>query len=204
MGEKKLTYQTRTDRLFALVAAGDEAALRNLYHLCAPRLQAFAARMLADEESARDVIQDTFVKVWEKRCEIHLQNIEGYLFRVVRNRCLTYLKQKQLVENRKLRLGETRQMEELYRIDFLRDEPCALLEEELAQQIQAVYNELPERCREVFMLSRVEGLKNREIAEKLQINIKNVERHIARALQAFRSRFPDDVLLTVYLVLFHA
>jgi RNA polymerase sigma-70 factor (ECF subfamily) len=82
--------------------------------------------------------------------------------------------------------------EELYRIDFIGDEPYLLIEKELKIQIETTIHNLPDRCREVFILSRINGLKNREIAEKLDINIKNVERHLNRALQSFRKNFSEE------------
>ena len=63
-------------------------------------------------------------------------------------------------------------MEEIYRIDFLKDEPTKMIEEELREKIHSLMEELPPRCKEVFTLSREEGLKNREIAERLNISIK--------------------------------
>ena len=85
--------------------------------------------------------------------------------------------------------------EELYRIDFVGNEPYILIEKEIVQEIELTLDHLPDKCREVFIMSRIDGLKNREIAEKLRINIKNVERHISRALNTFRLRFGETLTL---------
>ena len=90
--------------------------------------------------------------------------------------------------------------EELYRIDFIGNEPYVLIEEELKNKIEKTIHSLPDRCREVFILSRVDGLKNREIAEKLKINIKNVERHLSRALQSFRKNFSEELPVALILL----
>jgi len=90
--------------------------------------------------------------------------------------------------------------EELYRIDFVGDEPYLLIEKELKLKINNVIRHLPDRCREVFLLSRVNGMKNKEIAEKLHINIKNVERHLKRALFSFRQGFSDEFPIAIVIL----
>jgi len=89
----------------------------------------------------------------------------------------------------------------LYRIDFIGNEPYILIEQELKIKIENTIQNLPQRCREVFMLSRINGLKNKEIAEKLDINIKNVERHLNRALQSFRKSFKDELPVGLIILL---
>ena len=77
-----------------------------------------------------------------------------------------------------------------------------MLFEELQQQVNAVIETLPERCREVFLLSRFEGLKNREIAEKLNISTTAVEKHISKAIaffsKHFKDRYPTDIYIAVF------
>jgi len=90
--------------------------------------------------------------------------------------------------------------EELYRIDFIGNEPYLLIEKELKMKIEKTIQDLPDRCREVFILSRMNGLKNKEIAEKLNINIKNVERHLSRALQSFRLNFSEELSIALIIL----
>ncbi len=90
--------------------------------------------------------------------------------------------------------------EELYRIDFIGNEPYVLIEQELKLKIEKTIHSLPDRCREVFILSRMNGLKNKEIAERLNINIKNVERHISRAMKSFRENFSDELPLALVIL----
>ena len=90
--------------------------------------------------------------------------------------------------------------EELYRIDFIGNEPYILIEQEFKTKIEKIVQSLPQRCREVFILSRMEGLKNKEIAEKLDINIKNVERHLSRALQSFRKNFTEELPIALIIL----
>ena len=142
-----------------------------------------------------------FVKVWEKKAEVEIINLEAFLFRLVRNRCIDYIKYLKIVNNRMQEIEIASKYEELYRIDFLGDEPYVLIEQEFSQKIEKTIENLPERCREVFILSRINGLKNREIAEKLNINIKNVERHLSRALQSFKVNFSEEVPIALIVLI---
>jgi len=186
--------------LFQQFKKGDPKALEELFHRTFPRLVDFAAKITKDAQVAEDILQDVFIKVWEKKDEIESINIEGYLFRMVRNQCLDYIKFIKVIGEKDFELNSIRKFEELYRIDFIRDEPYLLIQEELKQEIERTIESLPPRCKEVFLLSKMDGLKNREIAEKLEINIKNVERHLARAAQTFKERFPNDVPLAIIIL----
>ena len=91
--------------------------------------------------------------------------------------------------------------ERLYHIDFGLEVEHKLLYEELKEKITQVVDLLPERCREVFILSRFEGLKNHEIAEKLQISTTAVEKHISKAMQKFSEYFKDEYSFDVYIII---
>jgi RNA polymerase sigma-70 factor, ECF subfamily len=186
--------------LFEEIRKGNEEAFRKLFTIYFLRLNDFAKKVTKDDGISQDIVQEVFVKVWEKRAEITGVNPEAFLFRLVRNRCIDYIKHLRVIHNRMQEVRTESKYEELYRIDFIGNEPYVLIEEELSEKIDAVIRTLPERCREVFILSRMQGLKNREIAEKLNISIKNVERHLSRAFQAFRENFPDELPLALIIL----
>lgn len=188
------------DSLFAKVKEDDERALESLFLNYFPRLKNFAQSIVRDELLAQDIVQEIFVKLWEKRKEIRIVNIEAFLYRLVRNQCIDHVKYLKVVENKKAEIGASALFEELYRIDFVRNEPYVLIEKELNDAIEDLIRKLPDRCREVFVLSRLKGLKNAEIAQQLGINIKNVERHITRALKSFHERFAGDVPVILLLL----
>lgn len=196
-GEAGNSGRRRADELFDMVKTGDQKALELLFSIYFARLNDFARNVVKDDVISQDIVQEVFVKVWEKREAIESINLEGFLFRLVRNRCIDYIKHLKVVQNRMNEIRLDSKYEELYRIDFVGDEPYVMIEQELSQKIEKTIQSLPERCREVFILSRLDGLKNREIAEKLNINIKNVERHLARAMQSFRENFPDEIPLAL-------
>jgi RNA polymerase sigma-70 factor (ECF subfamily) len=175
-------------------------ALELLFSIYFPRLNDFARNVVRDDVISQDIVQEVFVKVWEKRSEIECINLEAFLFKLVRNRCIDYIKHLKVENNRMHKIQLLSKYEELYRIDFVGDEPYVLIEQELKQKIERTIQSLPERCREVFILSRINGLKNKEIAEKININIKNVERHLNRAMQAFRQNFSEELPIALIIL----
>jgi len=190
----------KADELFDLIRSGDQKSLELLFSIYFPRLNDFAKKVVQDDFISQDIVQEVFLKVWEKRREIESVNIEAYLFRLVRNRCIDYIKHLKVVNNRMQEIQLSSKYEELYRIDFIGNEPYLLIEKELKMKIEKTIQDLPDRCREVFILSRMNGLKNKEIAEKLNINIKNVERHLSRALQSFRLNFSEELSIALIIL----
>lgn len=186
--------------LFTQIRGGDEVAFKQLFAIYFPRLNDFAGKVVKDVFISQDIVQEVFVKIWEKRTEIEAVNPEALLFRMVRNRCIDYIKHLRVVSNHMHTFQISAKYEELYRIDFIGDEPYVLIEEELKVKIEKTIRNLPEKCREVFVLSRMNGLKNREIADKLDISIKNVERHLSRAFQAFRKDFSDELPIALIIL----
>lgn len=183
----------KADELFDLVKTGDQKAFELLFSIFFARLNDFAKKVIKDDMVSQDIVQDTFMKLWENRKQIESVNLEAFLFRSVRNRCLDNIKHLKVINNRMHEITLSTKYEELYRIDFIGDEPYVLIEKELEQKIEKTIRDLPERCQSVFILSRVNGLKNREIAEELHISIKNVERHLNRATLSFRKNFANGL-----------
>ena len=192
----------KAEELFDQVKAGDQKAYELLFSIYFARLYDFAKNVLKDNIISQDIVMEVFLKIWENRLKIESLNLEAFLFRLVRNSCIDYIKHIKVVNNRMHEIEISTKYEELYRIDFVGNEPYILIEQELKNKIEKTVQSLPDRCREVFILSRVDGLKNKEIAEKLNINIKNVERHLNRALQSFYKIFSEDLPIALIVLLF--
>lgn len=180
---------------------GNHEAFEFLFKAYYPRLRGYASRFVHDQEVVRDIIQESFLKFWEKRELIEAVSLSSLLFAMTRNACLNYLKHLQLIEKQSLDYLETTEgQEELYYWDFNLSPENALLYKELQQQVLLVMEDLPARCREVFEMSRFKRMKNREIAEALDISTTAVEKHIAKALARFSEHFKDKYPLDVYIV----
>jgi len=140
----------------------------------------YAYSFLADKEEAEEVVQSTFIQVWEKRSSIEVQtSFRSYLYRMVRNACLNVLKHK--------KVKQAHVQHELATAHATQESVHETLSSnELELKVGEVMMELPEQCRIIFQMSRFEGLKYAEIAEQLQISTKTVENQIGKALKIMR------------------
>lgn len=184
------------------IKKGDNHAFEYLFKTYYPRLRGYAIRFVEDEETARDIIQECFMRFWEKREMLSAVSVTSLLFAMVRNGCLNYLKHLSIVEKHQIEYLATIGGEErLYHTDFSLDAGHKLLYDELQEQINTVIGQLPDRSREVFLMSRFKGLKNREIADKLQISTTAVEKHISKALKCFSQHFKDKYPVDIYIII---
>ena len=169
-------------------------AFEQLFFEYQPRLVRFAVRYL-EEETAEDIVQNAFVKLWEKRDELKLDNIQALLFQIVRNECLNELKHRAITSTESLDgLMEVEGSEQLYWQDFAPDADAVLIGDELLQQIDEALTHVSEKSREIFAMSRQKEMKPKEIAEELGITRQAVEKHINAALDALRTYLPKNLL----------
>ncbi|MFC2112436.1 RNA polymerase sigma-70 factor [Bacteroidota bacterium] len=163
------------------IRSGEESAFRQLYDLYYTRLVMFARKYLDDMEIARDIVQEFFVQLYESRESLSIQtSIKSYLYSSVRNRSLNYLKHMQVRDKHQQIIKQTgngfdQEIEE--KIDAA----------ELETRIFTIVSNLPEQCRRIYILSRVDGKPNREIADELDLSIRTVETQISKALKALRN-----------------
>jgi len=140
-------------------------------------------KVLKDYDLAKDIVHEAFAKLWENRYNISTQgNVKAYLYRTVYNLSINYIR-----DNKKLQSTENTADSQLghenfeYKLEFL----------EMEQAVINAINSMPAKMKKVFVLSRYDGLKYREIAEKLSISIKTVEVHISNALKFLRKRLKN-------------
>jgi RNA polymerase sigma-70 factor (ECF subfamily) len=180
------------------IKRGDGQAFHCLFSRYYRRLLGYASRFVDDYMVAEDLVQDSFARLWEKREMLESVSLSSLLFTIVRNNCINHLKRQALVDIHSVDWLENLDGEErLYNLDFCPDVEMTLLYKELMAQIPQVLEQLPPRSREIFLMSRRQGLKNREIAERLAISTTAVEKHIKRALESFeqyfKEKYPVDV-----------
>lgn len=148
-------------------------------------LKSYAMRFLDETEDAEEIVQDVFVKFWEK-CDTIApdSSIKSYLFRSVHNTCLNHLKHEKVKDSYKQYVIHYLEKTEDH-IDL--DGPKTGTLERIFEEV----DQLPPRCSEIFKLSRFEGLKYQEIADHLQISIKTVEVQMGKALRVLREKLKD-------------
>ncbi|PTN09522.1 RNA polymerase sigma-70 factor (ECF subfamily) [Mangrovibacterium marinum] len=151
------------------------------------RLCCFADRYTNNAEESKEVVQDVFLKVWNKRDLLPLDDdLKFYLFRSVKNACLNMLQHKRVVD---------KFQSVLYLLYAANEKDNMVVQSleaaELQDEINAAIAGLPSECRRIFLLSRESGLKYAEIAEELNISVKTVETQMSRALSCLRSSLKD-------------
>jgi RNA polymerase sigma-70 factor (ECF subfamily) len=167
--------------LLERVRAGDEAAYDTVFRTWYAPLVRVAAALLRDTDAAEEVVQDVMVEFWRRRLVMDADvTLRAYLLRSVRNRALNHLR------HLRVRRETTGDVEALYDEPMGSDQP--VVAKELGEAVAKALEELPPRCREVFDLSRVHGLKYAEIAESLGISQKTVEAQMGKALRVLRER----------------
>ena len=180
-----------------------EEGFKRIFESYYPRLLRFANEYVGDRYEAENILQNVFLTLWEKRTALRVDtNLNAYLLSLVKSQCLDFLKHKK-VTNRYLSNQMTVQQQEMifnyYAISKF--EPEQMDVESLELLVQKAIGELPEQCRKVFELSRYEGLKYKEIANRLGISVKTVETHISHALKILRVTLKDCFLVWLWLFL---
>ena len=167
--------------LLRRVQAGDEGAYDAVFRDWYPVLVRVATALLHDEDAAEEVSQDVMVQFWKRRQAMDVDlPLKAYLLRAVRNRALNH------VRHLRVRRESEADVEATYNAPGTADQP--VVAKELASAVKVAVSELPPRCREIFELSRVDGLKYSEIAEALDISEKTVEAQMGKALRILRER----------------
>jgi RNA polymerase sigma-70 factor (ECF subfamily) len=156
------------------------------------KLCTFAYGYLDDKDATEEVVQEVFVNFWMQRKKIkHRQALSAYLYKMVKNDCLNFLKHKKTEYKYKTENQYIRQNEEL-------SEHNNEYQNQLSEQVKTIVNKLPEGRREIFILSKYHGLKYKEIAEELGIAVKTVENQMSSAMQFIKEELK---LLVVLLIL---
>ena len=155
----------------------------------------YASTILKNQADAEDIVQHLFIKLWEKRSEIEiLSNVKSYLYRSTYNASLNAVKR----SKRQVLFGSMESEDEPVSTN---DTSNNLLSQELEGRIEDALEQLPEKCGEVFRMSRFSELSYKEIAEKLGISVKTVENHMGKALRLMRNELLDYLPLIIVTIL---
>jgi RNA polymerase sigma-70 factor (ECF subfamily) len=175
---------------------GNAKAYETLFRQLYEPLCRYAFSILQNYEETEDIVQDVFCKFWNLRdkMEIHT-SIKSYMYRMVHNSCLNKVKKTQMQsEHHKKMVFDS--------VLYGNNVEYALTHKELSRQIDLAIAALPERCRQVFLLSRMQQLSYVEIAQELQISPNTVETQIVKALKILRLKLKDYLLPVILILLF--
>ena len=169
------------NNIFIKISDDNREAFKSLFDTYYASLCHYASHYLNDDSLSEEVVQELFVKIWEKRKSLTIDtSVKNYLFRAVRNGCLNQIQHDKVIQLHGRKLKEA----------LMSEDPAAdyLITPEMILQLEEGIESLPEKRREIFRLSREEGLKYREIAEKLQLSVKTVEAQMGLALKTLRTK----------------
>lgn len=154
----------------------------------------YAYSFLDDRDEAEEIVQSTFLNVWEKKHNITIEtSLKSYLYRAVRNTCLNAIKHSKI---------KRKYVDESMATADKSHESVSqsIISSELDQKIGEAMMALPEQCRLIFQMSRFEELKYSEIAEQLNISIKTVENQIGKALKIMREQLKEYLPILIILM----
>ncbi|WP_037502390.1 RNA polymerase sigma-70 factor [Sphingobacterium deserti] len=155
----------------------NHATFEELFERYWKRMYAFAVKVTTEEEDAKEIVQDIFKSLWERRESLNIQDAERYLLRSVKLKTMEYIRNKSTRQRHHDVILNTTQSE-------YEDQQVEL--KELNVQVRSLVESLPKQCKNVFKMSREEGLTNKEIARLLFISERAVEYHISKAVSTLR------------------
>ena len=186
-------------QLFERLRNDDEAAFRIIYRNYSSKLYYFVLEFILFKEAAEDIVQDTFVTLWNRRKELKDDtNLASYLFTGAKNNALYRLRDKKYRQKLFSDAVDVREIN-------LNTDTLAIVDtsvfafQEIEQIIQETLSSLPSQCRKVFELSRFREMKNKEIAEELNISVRTVEGHISKGIKTFKIALKDYLPIVAYL-----
>ena len=180
--------------IIELLREGNESAFEQVFKEYYKRLHAYGYTFVKDDETAEEIVQNVFCRIWEKKDQLNTDgSIKSYLYRAVHSESLNYLKHHKV--RAKYEQYYTGHMSEEYDYSSRKMETS-----ELEGHIQKAMSELPAQCRIIFHLSRFEHLKYQQIAGQLGISVKTVENQMGKALKLMRLKLVE--FLPVFLLLF--
>jgi RNA polymerase sigma-70 factor, ECF subfamily len=164
----------------------DIVAFETLFRKYYADLVSYSCRFTRDMDAAEEIVQEFFYNYWKNRKEINIKfSLRAYMYRSIRNNTLNYLEAVSVRRKYADRILSSANSQGY--------EDRTVEVSELNERIEGILNELPERCRTIFCMSRFDGLKYEEIAEKLSVSVKTVEANIGKALKLLRKKLETSL-----------
>jgi len=187
--DKYKIYLEDADKLITDLNSGSISAFRFVFDEYYKSLLFFSQSFLSDNHLAEDIVQDSFIKLWERNDHFtSLLSVKSFLYLTVKNSCIDHQRHVQTVERHKQSQINTLKFNEEEWLDQ------KIIEAETIRLIDKAINELAPQCREIFKMG-LKGLKNKEIADELAISINTVKTQKQRALTALRQKLGNDLFL---------
>jgi len=177
-----------TQNITKQIREGNLKEFERIFKEFYPQLCLYALRFVKTKDLSEEIVQNLFCHIWENRKELNIHtSIKAYLYRSTYHNALQVLR----------KIGSHNKYKEYVKHHFSENDSSTnkLEEKEINRIVQQTLSSLPQRCGTIFKMSRFEGLKYQEIAQKLSISIKTVEANMGKALKAFRHNLKDYMCL---------
>lgn len=173
----------------------------NIYVAHYSRMKRFAQEYVIREEDAENIVQDVFLDLWEQNLLLLSHtNLFAYLFTAVKNRCIDFLRHKTIVQKTTDKLQDDYMKALQIKFQSLEAFDEQLFSEpDIETVIQNAIESLPQKCREIFILNKIEGKKQKIIAQELNISINTVESQMAIAYKKLKELLKDRIPLLIFL-----
>ena len=181
-------------RLFDAIKKDDHSAYEMIFRAYYRPMTAYAFRFMGDISDSESIVQDVFLRLWQKRKELMItSSLQNYLFKSVKNQCVNQ------IEHQKIKTGYQTMVikNEVDRTEYSE----FFLEFDLIKKIETAIDALPLKRQEIFRLAREEGLKYREIAERLNLSVKTVEAQMSLAFKQLRVSLKEFKNFVMFLIL---
>ncbi|MDC6386724.1 RNA polymerase sigma-70 factor [Flagellimonas taeanensis] len=178
VSNKKYSNDKATpEKLAKMINQSDRNAFNSLFGILWEPMYIYASSLVMNDSTAKDLVQEVWIDYWQRRETIEVQNIKSYLFKAIRYKCYNAL--------RDMKFNKI-QIEVAHSVYIDSEVEMEADLADLSKRIDETISSLPKRCQEVFILSRVNHVNNREIAERLNISQRSVENQISFALRRLR------------------
>jgi RNA polymerase sigma-70 factor (ECF subfamily) len=188
--------------LVSKIRSGDERVFEYIKNEWTWRLRVFARSYVRLDDVSEDLTQDTFIKFWETRGSFENENLLApYLFTILRNKCLDYLKHK-TVEQKYNDTATDNYNYWLANMYALEDSSINIItENQIRKALFDAVAKMPQPRRDIFIMSRFRDMKNTEIADEMSVSVKTVEYHITKSISFLREELKDYFVLLYFFLI---
>lgn len=180
----------------------EELTFPEIYAIYFPKMLRFACTYIMDRESAENVVQNIFINLWENRSKLDgLRCPQAFLFTLVKRRCIDFLRKKQSALQKEESLNEVLNHEYMYKLCSLEAfDETKFQNEEIENVLRKAIERLPERCRVIFIESKLHNKKYQEIADELGLSVQTVKNQVMIAVRKLREDLKDYLPLLIFLI----
>ena len=180
----------------------EETRFEDIYLSYFSKMKYFAKEYVISEEHAENIVQDVFVELWENKEMLNMHmNLIAYLFTTIKNKCLNHLRHKLVVQETASKLQEEYTISLRMNLDSLEAFDNNLFsDQDIEKIISRALDTLSEKCRTIFIMSKIEGKKQKEIAQELNISINTIETQMGIAYKKLRIELKDYFPILLFIL----